>query len=403
MGVSLFAIMFVMLFLYRRIITSRSYVTISGKAFRPRVMDVGPLRWVLLGICSPLRFRLSVALPVMTLALCLAAEACGRLPGRQQLDARQLSDRLTMNAVRSALSNSLLLGVATACIGVVLMGLLSWIIYRSRIPGSGVIEYIVMFPQAVPRLVFAFGMMWAWLMFPVPIYGTLWLLLIAYLTVFLPFGIRTISGVMLQIDKSLEECAQMCGASWSFRIRTVTIPLLRPGLAGGLAAAVRCNGAGTRRVDPFDGTALEGHHAGHRRILVRPSSELTAAMALMQTLVVALAMSLLARFDAPASDPAPTKRCRWNRLCNVTVEPPQHRHHPRPPISRSTTWRSAMARPGGRQRQLQCASPENNSPCSAHRAAARPRRCGRSPGLSDRAPGRFGSAACRCILSARNG
>ena len=135
-----------------------------------------------------------------------------------------------MNAVRSALGNSLLLGFGTATIGVVLMGLLAWLIYRSRLPGSGLIEYVVMFPQAVPRLVFAFGLMWAWVVFPIPIYGTLWLLLIAYLTVFLPLGVRTIAGVMLQIDKSLEECAQMCGASWAFRVRTVTIPLLVPGL-----------------------------------------------------------------------------------------------------------------------------------------------------------------------------
>ena len=135
-----------------------------------------------------------------------------------------------MNAARSALGNSLILGFATATIGIVLMGLLAWLIYRSRLPGAGLIEYIVMFPQAVPRLVFAFGMMWAWLVFPIPIYGTLWLLLIAYLTVFLPLGVRTIAGVMLQIDKSLDECAQMCGASWSFRMRTVTVPLLVPGL-----------------------------------------------------------------------------------------------------------------------------------------------------------------------------
>ena len=135
-----------------------------------------------------------------------------------------------MNAVRSALGNSLLLGFGTATIGVVLMGLLAWLIYRSRLPGSGLIEYVVMFPQAVPRLVFAFGLMWAWLVFPIPIYGTLWLLLIAYLTVFLPLGVRTIAGVMLQIDKSFEECAQMCGAPWAFRMRTVTIPLLVPGL-----------------------------------------------------------------------------------------------------------------------------------------------------------------------------
>jgi len=123
---------------------------------------------------------------------------------------------MTMNAVRSALTNSLLLGFGTATIGVALMGLLAWLIYRSRLPGSGLIEYVVMFPQAVPRLVFAFGLMWAWVVFPIPIYGTLWLLLLAYLTVFLPLGVRTIAGVMLQIDKSLENarrCAVRLGRS----------------------------------------------------------------------------------------------------------------------------------------------------------------------------------------------
>src|SRR5437764_422765 len=136
----------------------------------------------------------------------------------------------TMNAATTALGNSLWLALWTATLGILLMGLISWIVYRSRLPGAAVIEYIVMFPQSVPRLIFAFGMMWAWLIFPIPIYGTLWLLLIAYLTVFLPLGVRTISGVMLQIDKSLEECAQMCGAGWGYRVRTVTIPLLWPGL-----------------------------------------------------------------------------------------------------------------------------------------------------------------------------
>jgi iron(III) transport system permease protein len=145
----------------------------------------------------------------------------------------------------------------------------------------------------VPRLVFAFGMMWAWLAFPIPIYGTLWLLLIAYLTVFLPLGIRTISSVMLQIDNSLEECAQVCGASWSYRVRTVTVPLLRPGLAAAwlllFVASVRELGASILLMGPHSKVItpaiVESWFAS--------SSELTAAMALMQTLVVALAMALL--------------------------------------------------------------------------------------------------------------
>src|SRR4029077_5476030 len=103
-------------------------------------------------------------------------------------------------------------------------------------------------------LVFAFGMMWAWLAFPIPIYGTLWLLLIAYLTVFLPLGIRTISSVMLQIDNSLEECAEVCGASWAYRMRTVTVPLLRPGLVAAwlllFVASVRELGASILLMGP---------------------------------------------------------------------------------------------------------------------------------------------------------
>ena len=173
------------------------------------------------------------------------------------------------------------------------MGLISWIIYRSRLPGASVIEYIVMFPQSVPRLIFAFGMMWAWLIFPIPIYGTLWLLLIAYLTVFLPLGVRTISGVMLQIDKSLEECAQMCGAGWGYRIRTVTVPLLWPGLIAAwlllFVASIRELGASILLMGPHSKvitpSIVESWFAS--------STELTAAMALIQTLVVAIAVSIL--------------------------------------------------------------------------------------------------------------
>jgi iron(III) transport system permease protein len=289
--VSLFALMFAMLFLYRRMIASRSYVTISGKAFRPRVMEVGALRFVLLGLCL-FYLALSVVLPLATLAYASVQKIAVAFPAAQNWTLDNYRMAFSMNAVRSALANSVILGLATATIGVALMGLISWLITRSRIPGAGLLEYVVMFPQAVPRLVFAFGMMWAWIVFPIPIYGTLWLLLIAYLTVFLPLGVRTISGVMLQIDRSLEECAQMCGASWGYRTRTVTMPLLRPGLVATwlllfiasvreLGASILLQGPNAKVVTP---TIVESWFA--------TSAELTAAMALIQTLVIALAMAV---------------------------------------------------------------------------------------------------------------
>src|SRR5262249_9649699 len=292
MGTSLFVVMFVTLFIYRRIITAGSYVTITRKAFRPRVNDVGRLRWVLLGGCV-FYLLCSVVLPLLTLFFPSIQNISTAFPAASNLTPPHCRTAFTMNAATTALGNSLWLALWTATLGVALMGLISWIIYRSRLPGSSVIEYIVMFPQSVPRLIFAFGMMWAWLIFPIPIYGTLWLLLIAYLTVFLPLGVRTISGVMLQIDKSLEECAQMCGASWAFRLRTVTDPVLRPGLVAAwlllFIASVRELGASILLMGP------------HSKVIT-PSiveswfgtaSELTATLALIQTLAVAAALAVL--------------------------------------------------------------------------------------------------------------
>jgi iron(III) transport system permease protein len=292
MGTSLFLVMFVTLFIYRRIITAGSYVTITGKAFRPRVNDVGRLRWALLAVCV---FYLvcSVALPLLTLFYASIQKISTAFPAASNFTTEHFYKAFTMNAATTALGNSLWLAFWTATLGVLLMGLISWIIYRSRLPGSNIIEYIVMFPQSVPRLIFAFGMMWAWLIFPIPIYGTLWLLLIAYLTVFLPLGVRTISGVMLQIDKSLEECAQMCGAGWGYRIRTVTVPLLWPGLIAAwlllFVASIRELGASILLMGPHSKvitpSIVESWFAS--------STELTAAMALIQTLVVAIAVSIL--------------------------------------------------------------------------------------------------------------
>jgi iron(III) transport system permease protein len=182
-----------------------------------------------------------------------------------------------------------------ASIGVLLMVILVWIIYRSRAPGSGLIEYVVMFPQAVPRVVFGVALLWAWLNIPVPLYGTLWLMALAYFTVLMPLGVRTLAGVVLQIDKSLEECARVCGASWGYQLRTVTIPLLRPGI---IAAWLLVFIASVREV----GVSL--FLVGPKAKVIGPSivsswlsssSELSAALALIQTAAVFIAVIVLFR------------------------------------------------------------------------------------------------------------
>ena len=173
------------------------------------------------------------------------------------------------------------------------MGVLAWIIYRSRMPGRGVAEYVIMFPQAVPRLVFGLGLLWAWINLPIPIYGTLWLLALAYFTVFLPLGLRTIAGVVLQVDPSLEECARVCGAPWIYQMRTVTLPLLRPGMVAAwlliFIASVRELGVSIFLMGPNSKVIAPAIVNSW----LSSSSELSAAMALIQTATIFVAVAIM--------------------------------------------------------------------------------------------------------------
>ena len=150
-----------------------------------------------------------------------------------------------------------------------------------------------MFPQAVPRLVFGLGLLWAWINMPIPLYGTLWLLGIAYFTVFLPLGLRTIASVVLQVDPSLEECARVCGAGWVYQMRTVTMPLLRPGLVAAwlliFIASVRELGVSIFLMGPNSKVIAPAIVNSW----LSSSSELSAAMALIQTATVFIAVAIM--------------------------------------------------------------------------------------------------------------
>jgi len=294
MGVALFAVMFVSLSLYRRIVTRGVHTTITGKAFRPRVMAMGRWRWVLVGVCWAYVF-VAVILPLAALLLTSFQRFATVILPESVFTLANYQTSLRMGSVRSALGNSVLLGVGVATVGVLIITLLVWIIYRSTVPGRGAIEYLLMFPQAVPRMVFGLALLWAWLNIPVPIYGTLWLLALAYFTVLLPLGVRTMGGVVLQIDRSLEECARMCGASWAYQLRTVTVPLLRPGIVATwllfFMASVRELGASIFLMGPNSKVIAPSIVSSW----MTSGTELTAAMAMIQSATVLVALVILLR------------------------------------------------------------------------------------------------------------
>jgi iron(III) transport system permease protein len=292
MGLILVILIGGLMFLYGRIVSRSSFVTISGKAFRPRVVSMGRLTWVLLGAVLLYVF-LAVVLPILALSYASVLRFVTIIPKEVQWTLENYRDAFASASVRQAVKNSLFLGVLTATIGVAFMGLISWTIYRSRMPGVRFLEYVAMSPVSVPRMVFGLGLLMGWVIIPLPIYGTLWVMLIGYLTVMLPLGVRAISGVILQLDNSLEECARVCGASWLYQLRTVTMPLLRPGLVAAwmllFIAAVREVGTSVLLMGP--GSKV----LGPAIIASWESSgqQMTAAMALIQMLIVAIALAFL--------------------------------------------------------------------------------------------------------------
>lgn len=292
LGISLFLIMFATLAVYRWLIRKGAYSTISGKAFRPRRMQMGRWTWVLAGFCWFYVF-IAVVMPLGALLLTSFQRFATVLMHQAQFTVQNYLTAFSLASVRDAIINSLMLGFGVATIGVFVMVLLVWIIYRSRMPGTGIVEYIVMFPQAVPRMVFGLAILWAWLNMPVSLYGSLWLLGIGYFTVLLPLGVRTLAGVVLQVDKSLEECARVCGASWTHQLRTITLPLLKPGI---LAAWLLLFIASVREL----GVSI--YLMGPNSKVIAPAivsswssagTELTAAMAVIQTLTIFIAVMLM--------------------------------------------------------------------------------------------------------------
>ena len=133
-------------------------------------------------------------------------------------------------AFHEGLINSLLVGVTTAALGSVLFFILSYVVNRTTLPGRHLLEYLAMTPIAVPALVMGLGILWTWVRAPLPVYGTLAILVIAFLTRFLPQGYRTVSSSIRQVHDDLESAAMVAGATRRRAIMTITMPLVRGGV-----------------------------------------------------------------------------------------------------------------------------------------------------------------------------
>ncbi len=210
------------------------YATMTGKGFRPRQIDLGAWRWFTAALFIAY-FLLIVVLPFSVL-LWSSFQKFYAVPSWHALQNLTLEPYrfiLTYPNLASSVWNSLLLAFGSATLIMLVTSVICWIVVKTRMPGRWILDNIASLPMVFPGLVLGLAIMIFYLNFDIGIYGTIWIMFVAYITRFMPYGLRYNTTSMLQIHKELEESAAMSGASWFTTFRRIVLPLLKPGLVAG--------------------------------------------------------------------------------------------------------------------------------------------------------------------------
>jgi iron(III) transport system permease protein len=234
-GVSLLLITMLFVYCYRHL-TKRSerYVTVTGRGYRPTIIDLGKWRYPAAGVAG-LVLLLIVVLPFLVL-IYVSFISYIHVPGPKTWELLTLDNyRGNLRDARTyrALQNSLLLAVGGATLCMLLAALTAWVTTKTKVAGRGVIEALTFIPWAFPGTALAIGLLWTYVYVPLPIYGTLWILLIGYITRFLPYGLRTMTSTIVQLHDDLPQASMACGAGFLTTFRRILLPLLRPGFIAG--------------------------------------------------------------------------------------------------------------------------------------------------------------------------
>jgi iron(III) transport system permease protein len=220
--------------LQQKVLSGRSYTTVAGKAFRPRNLDLGGWRWLTFSL-GLIYLLVVVVLPTLALIVAAFRKFMFIRDATSLLDMRQYSlmhfysifdNPLTMNSIYNAVE----VGIITAIVGGALAFAIGYTIHRTRLGGRRAIDLISTVPVAIPGLVIGVAYLWAWIGIPGGLYGTIWILALAFIARFMPDTVKALSTSFVQIHRELEEAAWVCGKGLLGTIGTIVLPLARPGV-----------------------------------------------------------------------------------------------------------------------------------------------------------------------------
>jgi iron(III) transport system permease protein len=230
LSITLLAICVVAIFFYRRATRdAQAYATITGKGYMPTRIKLGRWRWpVTLAVGA--MFVVALGLPLLTLTwqsfFRNLAQPFLSSGGEFTLENYHfiLSYPIFLNAVKT----SVLLAAMAATLVVALTMVMAWIARRSAPHYGWILDAVAFSPIAIPNVIVGASVLMAYLMLPFPIYNTIWIILVAYVTLYLPYGMRFASSGITQIHRELEEVAEVSGAGLGQIFLRILLPLLVP-------------------------------------------------------------------------------------------------------------------------------------------------------------------------------
>ena len=234
-AVSLLFITMLFVYGYRRLtLRTERYVTVTGRGYRPTQIDLGRWRYPVSAAAGLILFFI-VLLPFAVLVF-VSLVTYVHVPGEKTWELLTLENyrsNLTDSRTYRAIQNSLFLAITGATLCALLASVTSYVTSKTKTKGRGVIEALTFIPWAFPGTALAIGLLWTYVYAPLPIYGTLWILLIGYITRFLPYGLRAMTSTIVQIHDDLEDASKACGAGFLVTFRRILLPLMRPGFIAG--------------------------------------------------------------------------------------------------------------------------------------------------------------------------
>jgi iron(III) transport system permease protein len=208
------------------------FTVISGKAVHPSELKLRSVRYALFWLISAFVVSMSM-LPILSMVMTALMRYWGAPISAANLTLQNFFYVLQLEAAQRAIVNSLFLGAAAATVAMFVGTVISYLHVKAKLKGTRVLDFLATIPYAVPHTVIAIAMILAWARPPVSLYGTLWIILAAYLAVYLPFAVRTTHSTLQQVHDSLEEAARASGAKLFPRLRDILLPLARPGMIAG--------------------------------------------------------------------------------------------------------------------------------------------------------------------------